>query len=182
MLSFLTLLAMCILPVCIVPAEAVHALVPTGWVVAVAANATVLERRAANELAYFLGEMLSTDAATTEAPSTPLPVVTPAAALGRRQFGVGTVAAVMLGVDPTQLSFAALGLEGFMASSNRTALLTNTGSFAVSGSAGNESSGKVVLASFFLVWYSPYKTTNNKKNTTLLMFLLYGVAVWQADR
>lgn len=110
-----------------------------GWVVAVAADATALETRAANELAYYVGELVKAPGAV----AAPLPVVTPAAAAakGARQFGVGPAAASALGVDPSQLRFATLGLEGFLASSNCSALLRQTGSFAVSGSATNQSSG-----------------------------------------
>ena len=92
---------------------------PSRWVVAVAANATVVETRAANELAYFLGRMLATATTTTTAtgpggqpapapPPPPLPVVTPAAAkaAGGRQFGVGPAAATALGIDPAQLTEA----------------------------------------------------------------------------
>jgi hypothetical protein len=55
-------------------------------VVVVAANATTLEQRAANELAHFIGQLLLGDGAP------PLPVMTPAAAKGKPQFAVGPTA------------------------------------------------------------------------------------------
>ena len=103
--------------------------------IAVAANATAIESRAAHELAYFIGRLVGPDA--------PVQVVTPGAARGKPQLGVGPAAAMALGVAPADLSFTALGVDGFLASSNCTALLRTTGSIALSGAigAGNASAG-----------------------------------------
>ena len=119
----------------VVAADTAAAAVPLPPVVAVAPGATAIESRAARELAYFVGRLVA-------APG-PLPVVAPAAAHGKPQLGVGPAAAAALGVTAIDLSFTTLGLEGFLATSNRTALLASTGSYALSGAlgAGNASTG-----------------------------------------
>jgi hypothetical protein len=127
------LLADCVVATAVLPAVVVAESPPP--LVVVAANATAIESRAAHELAYFLGQLVASDA--------PVQVVTPVAARGKPQLGVGPSAATALGVAPTDLSFTALGAEGFLASSNRTTLLRTTGSIALSGAigAGDASTG-----------------------------------------
>jgi hypothetical protein len=114
--------------------------------VALAADATAIESRAAHELAYFVGRLVG----STE----PIRVVLPAAARGKPQLAVGPAAALALGVTASDLSFSALGAEGFLASSNRTALLRSTGSYALSGAvgAGNASTGTLYAAHHLLRW------------------------------
>jgi hypothetical protein len=119
-------------------------------VVAVAADATQAEREAAAELAALAGKLCG---------GTPLTVTTPAAAKAKAQLAVGVGAATAIGLAPGDLSFAVLGTEGFVASSNRTAGLLSSGSYALSG-APNSTSGTLyacyhLLRAFgvrFLAW------------------------------
>eukprot|EP01052_Picozoa_sp_SAG31_P009790 SAG31_NODE_523_length_14545_cov_4.805067_7_plen_176_part_00 len=123
--------------------SAAHAPPP---LVALAPDATAIESRAAHELAYFVGRLVGS--------AHPLQVVLPTAAYGKPQFAVGPAAAVALGVSRGDLSFSGLGAEGFLASSNRTALLRSTGSYVLSGAAdaGNASTGTLYAAHHLLRW------------------------------
>ena len=123
----------------------------TKTVVAVAADATEPERDAAAEVAAMVGTLCG---------AAPLKLTTPAKAKGQPQLAVGFDAATAVGVAPSDLSFSALGAEGFVATSNRSAeLRTTTGSYALSGAA-NSSSGTLygcyhlmrALGVRFLAW------------------------------
>jgi len=120
-------------------------------VVAVAADATEPERDAAAEIAAMVGTLCG---------AVPLKLTTPAAAQGQPQLAVGVGAATAIGVAPSDLSFSALGAEGFVATSNRSAELRATaGSYALSGAA-NSTSGTLygcyhlmrALGVRFLAW------------------------------
>jgi hypothetical protein len=123
----------------------------TKTVVAVAADATEPERDAAAEAAAMVGTLCG---------AAPLKLTTPAKAKGLPQLAVGVGAAAAVGVAPGDLSFSALGAEGFVATSNRSAELRATpGSYALSGAA-NSSSGTLygcyhlmrALGVRFLAW------------------------------
>eukprot|EP01049_Picozoa_sp_SAG25_P015102 SAG25_NODE_2935_length_1307_cov_1.055464_2_plen_151_part_01 len=107
-------------------------------VVAVAGDATGPEHAAAAELAALAGQLCKTGAALT--------ITTPAAADGRPHLAVGAGAATAVGIAAKDLTLTALGKDGFVASSNRSAQLRATGSIALSGaanmsSAANSTSG-----------------------------------------
>lgn len=72
----------------------------------------------------------------------PLLIASPAAAKNKPQLAVGVGAATALGIVPADLSYATLGAEGFVASSNRTAGLVQTSSYALSG-ARNSTAGSL---------------------------------------
>eukprot|EP01052_Picozoa_sp_SAG31_P027930 SAG31_NODE_2654_length_5292_cov_2.266898_2_plen_403_part_00 len=121
------------------------------FVVAVASDATAAEQEAAAELASMVGQLVRTPGA--------LRIVTPAAAAGKPQLAVGAAAAAAVGIAREDLLFEALGAEGFVATSNRTAALRASGSYALSG-APNSTSGTLyacyhLLRAFgvrFLAW------------------------------
>ena len=95
-------------------------------VVAVAADATGPENAAAAEMATLAGQVCKGPTLT---------ITTPAAAKGTPQLAVGVGAATALGIAPQDLTFSALGRDGFVASSNRSAQLRDTRSYALSGAA-----------------------------------------------
>lgn len=94
--------------------------------VAVAEDATDPEHAAAAEMAALAGQVCKGPTLT---------IATPAAAKGKPQLAVGAGAAMAAGVAAQDLTFSALGKEGFVASSNRSAQLRDTGSYALSGAA-----------------------------------------------
>ena len=96
-------------------------------VVTVASDATAAEREAAGELAAAAGEMCGDGSA--------LKITTPSAATGKQQLAVGVGAATALGVPATDMAYEVLGAEGYVASSNRSAALRASNSYALSGAA-----------------------------------------------
>ena len=123
----------------------------SAMVVAVASDATAPEKEAAAELAAMVGQLCGMPSA--------LPITTPTAAKGKPQLAVGIGAATALGIEPGDVAFSVLGAEGFVASSNRSSHLRETGSYALSG-ASNSTVGTLyacyhLLRAFgvrFLAW------------------------------
>ena len=78
-----------------------------------------------------------------------LTITTPQAAQGMTQLAVGAGAARAVGISSDDLTFAALGKDGFVASSNRSLQLRESGSYALSGAANmsgpSNSSGTLYL-------------------------------------
>ena len=91
-------------------------------VVALAPDATQPEQGAAAELAGLAAHICNGPA---------LAITTPAAARGKAQLAVGAGAATAVGIAAADLTFAALGKDGFVASSNRSSSLRETGSYAL---------------------------------------------------
>jgi hypothetical protein len=110
-------------------------------VVTVASDATAAEQEAAGDLAALVGGLCGDGSA--------LKIVTPSAATGKPQLAVGVGAATSLGIPTTDLSYEALGAEGFVASSNRSAALRSSNSYALSGAA-NSTSGALYACYYML--------------------------------
>jgi hypothetical protein len=108
-------------------------------IIAVAPDAPEPERAAAAELAALAGDMCGGA----------LDITFPANASGRPQLAVGTGAAMAVGIAPADLHASVLGEDGFVASSNRSATLRATGSFALSGAA-NSTTGSLYACYHFL--------------------------------
>lgn len=75
--------------------------------------------------------------------------MTPSAAKGKAQLAVGVGAATALGIPTADLSYEVLGPEGFVASSNRSAALRGSNSYALSGTA-NSTSGTLYACYYLL--------------------------------
>jgi alpha-galactosidase len=97
------------------------------FVVSVAHDASEAETQAAAELAQLGGKLFAPSGGGA------LRVITPAAATNKRQLAVGSGAAIMMGLQMSQLTMNQLGEEGFVATSNRTQILRKTGSVALCG-------------------------------------------------
>ena len=108
-------------------------------IITVAPDAPEPERAAAAELAALAGDMCGGA----------LDITFPANASGRPQLAVGTGAALAVGIAPADLHASVLGEDGFVASSNRSATLRATGSFALSGAA-NSTTGSLYACYHFL--------------------------------
>ena len=109
-----------------------HMLAP-GWppAIVVALDASAAEQQAAQLLATWCGKL---GAWSNNCQHCPLPIVTPAAATGKPQFAVGVAATAALGLSASDLALDALGVDGYVLTTNRTALLrASAGSVALSG-------------------------------------------------
>eukprot|EP01047_Picozoa_sp_COSAG01_P018686 COSAG01_NODE_1018_length_12100_cov_6.251562_1_plen_514_part_00 len=114
-------------------------------VVAVAGDATGPEHAAAAELAALAGQLCKTGAALT--------ITTPAAADGRPHLAVGAGAATAVGIAAKDLTLTALGKDGFVASSNRSAQLRATGSIALSGAANMSSAANSTSGTLYACYH-----------------------------
>ena len=107
----------------------------TWWppAIVVAPGASAIERQSAQLLATWCGKLHAWGHGNN-CQHCPLPILTPDAAKGKPQFAVGVAATAALGLPASDLALDKLGVDGFVVTTNRTALLrASAGSVALSG-------------------------------------------------
>ena len=127
----------------------------TAWwppAIVVASGASAIELQAAQLLATWCGKLHAWGNGNN-CQHCPLPIVTPAAAKGMPQFAVGVEATAALGLPASDLALDKLGVDGFVVTANRTALLrASAGSVALSG-APNSTNSKIQQGTIYAAYH-----------------------------